>query len=380
MKKYIIYSALYYPNLGGVENYTYHLSKELLKMGHRVTLVTSNVFNLPTNEVIDGLEIYRLPCFNLLDGRFPVLKYNKICKQITKKLLQEKFDLAIINTRFYIHSLYAAKISRKSNTKSIVIEHGATHFSISSPFWDRVGHIYEHIETNILKFLCKNYYGVSIKSCEWIKHFGIVPKGILYDAVDFKYIEECLKKTNNQVDYREKLDLKCDDHIIAFVGRLITQKGIIQLVEAAKIIQDKYPNWKIVIAGDGPLMSTLIEKQSKNTLLLGKIEHKDVISLLNQSDIFCLPSDEEGFCLAAVEAIATKTYIVSTNVGIISEIVNNDQFGTIIPTNSTDEIIKGLEGAICNNNREKVIENAYKRLISMGLSWEELAKKIEKIV
>ena len=161
MKKYIIYSALYYPNLGGVENYTYHLSKELLKMGHRVTLVTSNVFNLPTNEVIDGLEIYRLPCFNLLDGRFPVLKYNKICKQITKKLLQEKFDLAIINTRFYIHSLYAAKISRKSNTKSIVIEHGATHFSISSPFWDRVGHIYEHIETNILKFLCKNYYGVS---------------------------------------------------------------------------------------------------------------------------------------------------------------------------------------------------------------------------
>lgn len=379
MKKIIIFSALYYPNLGGVENYTYYLSRELLKKGHTVILVTSNVFNLADYEVVEEMEIYRLPCFNLLNGRFPVIKPSRKWRVFSERLKKEKFDLVIINTRFYLHSVYGALLAKKNRIKSIVIEHGATHFSINNFWWDKIGHVYEHIETVILKLLCKSYYGVSLKSCEWLKHFHIEAQGVLYDAVDLDFIKKNLNLADRKLDFRKKYGLKSSDKIIVFIGRLVTQKGVIQLVEAAKIIQSKYPNWKVLIVGDGPLYESLKDKKSTNTLLVGRIDHADVITLLNQSDIFCLPSDEEGFCLAAVEAMAAKTYMVSTKVGIVAEIIDNDDYGTILSINTTQEIVRGLEKAISRIDKDVAIKKTYKKLLAMGLSWECLANKIEEI-
>ena len=79
MKKRIcLFAANYLPNLGGIERYVYNLSKQLIAMGHEVTVVTSNVFRLYSHEVSDeGIEIYRLPCRNVMKGRYPILKRNR---------------------------------------------------------------------------------------------------------------------------------------------------------------------------------------------------------------------------------------------------------------------------------------------------------------
>ncbi|MCR5217570.1 glycosyltransferase [Treponema sp.] len=75
IKHILIFSAQYLPSWGGVEKYTFNLSKELLSRGHKITVVTSNVMNLSDYDYSDGIEVYRLPCINLLNGRFPVLKF-----------------------------------------------------------------------------------------------------------------------------------------------------------------------------------------------------------------------------------------------------------------------------------------------------------------
>ena len=57
-KSFCLFCANYLPNLGGVERYVYNLSKSLIKLGHSVTVVTSNVFDLPSYEIDEnGNEI-----------------------------------------------------------------------------------------------------------------------------------------------------------------------------------------------------------------------------------------------------------------------------------------------------------------------------------
>ena len=72
-KWYCFFSAQYLPSMGGVERYTYNLARHLIVKGNRVTVVTSAVRGLPEHEVSEGIEIYRLPSFGFLNGRFPIL-------------------------------------------------------------------------------------------------------------------------------------------------------------------------------------------------------------------------------------------------------------------------------------------------------------------
>jgi len=145
MKKYCIFTANYLPNLGGVERYTMNLARTLIEKGEKVTVVTSNIYGLEQKEIIDDVEIFRMPCFNVLNGRFPVLRYSKEFRYLDRELQKREFDFFIIQTRFYIHSAYGAMFAKKRNIPCIVIEHGTNHFTVNNMFWDFAGHIYEHI-------------------------------------------------------------------------------------------------------------------------------------------------------------------------------------------------------------------------------------------
>lgn len=76
-KKYCIFAAQFLPHMGGIENYTYNISKELIKRGNEVIIITNNTTGSPLQEKIDGIRVLRFPCYNLINGRFPVMKLNK---------------------------------------------------------------------------------------------------------------------------------------------------------------------------------------------------------------------------------------------------------------------------------------------------------------
>ena len=103
--------------MGGVERYTYNLAKKLVEDGNKVVIVTSNVYKLPEYERVDGIPVYRVPCWNLLAGRYPVLKMNTRFWKINRALKKKKFDMVIVNTRFYPHSLYGMMLAKKNKSK-----------------------------------------------------------------------------------------------------------------------------------------------------------------------------------------------------------------------------------------------------------------------
>ena len=373
--KICIFSANYLPNTGGVERYTYYTARELINRGHSVTLVTSNVFNLPTHEIKDGLEIYRYDCYNLLNGRYPVLKYNKSQKSIDSQLIKNNYDLVVVNTRFYIHSLHAAKLAYKNGIKCVCIEHGTTHLTVNNKLLDTIGAGFEHMLTAIDKYYCKDYYGVSEAACEWSGHFGIKSKGVLYNAVDVDEIETMLQTP--VVSYRKELGIDKNACIITYTGRLIPEKGVMQLVKAFSKLS--YPNKALIIAGDGPLYEQIKNTDTKGVYLLGKIDFEHIVSLLKETDIFCLPSRSEGFSTAVLEAVAAKCYIITTKTGGTKELISSDEYGTLLDNNDTEKVYEALKNAMDNPKmRQNTCENAYQKLLD-NFTWKKTVDKIEQL-
>lgn len=372
-----LFCANYLPNIGGIERYVYNTSKQLIKKGHKVTVVTSNVFDLASFEISEeGIEIYRLPCHNVMKGRYPILKKNDEFKKLDKKLFESDFDLIVINARFYIHSVYAARLARRKGVRCITIEHGSSHLSVNNSILDFFGGIYEHALTAVLKRYCKEYYAVSGAAGEWSGHFGIKSKGTLYNAVDVEQIEEIANK--KLCDYRKELGIPENAVVITYTGRLLKEKGLYQLVEAVKNINN--PNVYVCLAGDGPEMQGLSERANDNIKLLGKLDFEQVITLLDTSDIFCLPSVSEGMSTSVLEAIATKTFVITTYNGGARELITSDEYGIITMGNTTSEVQDALMRVIDNKDyREAATQRAYNKL-KEGFTWEKTAEKLAELI
>lgn len=379
MKKrnYCIFVANYLPNLGGVERYTYNLAKTLVKQGNNVTVVTSNVFLLPDQEVIDGINILRMPCWNILNGRFPLLKFGRKFLALNKLLNTYQFDFVIVQTRFYIHSLYGVCFAKKHHIPCIIIEHGTNHFTVNNSFFDFLGHIYEHIITKMVTKRCKYFYGVSADCCKWLRHFGIEAKGILYNAIDLEEISAILKKPVE--DYRKMLSLQ-DKFIITYTGRLVKEKGIDKLVEAMRQLQKISPNVVLLVAGDGDLYQTIKQKNLPYVYMLGRLDFLHIVSLLKDSDIFCLPTDyPEGFPTSVLEAAACHCYIVTTMNGGSKELIIDHHYGSILSENSVENIVRSLKYALEENEYRKAAANRSFVRLCENFTWEITTSKIVKL-
>ncbi len=117
------FSAQYLPTPGGVERYTWNLARRCVQEGGRAIVVTSALPGLPDRERDpDGIEIYRLPVFPVMKGRFPVLRPGPALRRLTRQLWQEPIDFCVIQTRMYTESLWAARAARRRGLPALVID------------------------------------------------------------------------------------------------------------------------------------------------------------------------------------------------------------------------------------------------------------------
>lgn len=377
-KTVIIFSALYLPSAYGVERYTDNLAHKLSRRGYNVKIITCNLFNLSYYEKIDNIEVFRVPCIKLLGGRFPITLYSKKLRNTLKNIKKQGADLVIINTRFYVNSLVGALFSRFNKFKSIVIEHGTSHFSVNSIVFDFLGHIYEHFITFLIKRCCKNFYGVS-KSCnKWLNHFNINAEGVLYNSINIESID---KIELNKETYRDKYRIDKNDIVVVFVGRLVKEKGILNLLDAFKLLLENQKNIHLFVAGDGILLNTAMENENSNIHILGKIEFENVIRLLKESDIYCLPTQyAEGFPTSLLEAAATRNFIVTTDRGGSKELIRDNSYGIILNDINKQTIKQALEECI-NNKRYRInaINKSYELLIQ-NFEWEKTSQKVIELI
>jgi len=134
----------------------------------------------------------------------------------------------------------------------------------------------------------------------------------------------------------EKKELKMnlslpDKRIIAFVGRLDSQKRAHLLIEVFKEVQKIYADTHLVIIGDGPDNGKIKNMADVNISLLGTVNN--VNEYLRASDLLVHPSLSEGMSNVILEAMATGLPVITTNVSSNPEIIDNGINGILLDIN-----------------------------------------------
>ena len=129
--------------------------------------------------------------------------------------------------------------------------------------------------------------------------------------------------------------------ILGCAGRLSEEKGHLHLLEMMKLLKDDPLKYRLLIAGEGKMLSTL-EKNAKmlgvseQVVFLGFVE--DMPSFFRAIDMFLLPSRYEGFANVIGEAMASRLPVVAFDVKSASEIVKHGETGYITGPNRVDEM------------------------------------------
>lgn len=332
-------------------------------------VVTNNHDSLPSKSTpLKNLVVYRLPCFPFLNARLPWPKRNAEFRQLMNEIKDEPIDYVCINTRFYPHSLIGAKLSQKKGLIPVVIEHGSDYLTLGSPLIDGVIRCYERAITKRLKTYHPKFYAVSQRSSEWLSTFDIQSEGEICNAIDAKGFREL----QSERSFRQELQIPESDSLVVFAGRLTSEKGIEQLVEAARLLNER-SDIHFAIAGGGTLQDKLEQQSPLSMHFLGVLSREDLSALLQEADVFCLPSRSEGFATVLLEAASCGTVPVITDFGGADEMVPSDEFGVLLP-NSKPQTIAGALTTVCDN-REGMnnISSRIKERAERNYNWHETA-------
>lgn len=328
------------PHFGGVGVHIHTLSKKLVDEGHEVYVIT-----YPHKELkdIDGIHVIGTKGINVPGVRGLMFKRN------AEKALEDlinKVDIDIIHGHYLFPAGAAAvEVGNKHGIKTYVTAHGSDMFELY-----KKQPLMRSTIRNVLK-KADTVFAVSNALMHEIIATGVVG------------IAEKTKISWNSVDI-EKFSIKDDESfkneynlfdkpIILFVGNLIKRKNVNSLLEAKKIAKSDY---YLVIVGDGPLSKKLRKKVEEDNIpdVIFTGSRTDVENIIPSCDALVLPSFSESFGLVLIEALACGKPVIGSDVGGISEIIE-DNVGLLIDPNDNQSVANAIDKLVNDENLRMIL-------------------------
>jgi len=311
-------SAHYYPNVGGVETHLVDLVTALNKQNFDVFVLSYRPLTTKVDwkifEKKNKTTVLRIPWF-------PDLFYNLVTRPVLEffYLFPGLFFILPFVLVFYqpdvihAHGLVAGTVAafwgKIFGKKVIISTHSIYHFPGNGLYHNFVKVVFEMVD----KIIC-----LSKQSAQEVESLGIKK-----DKVEvFTYWVD-LKKFKRYNEAKEKLGWG-KKFVVLFVGRIISEKGIVQLLEAAKIWNRSIT---LVIIGSGPLDSYIRKQKARhdNLVFLGKINNDQLPVYYSAADLLIVPSvHEEGFGRVILESLACGTPVIGSNRGAIPEAMDSN--------------------------------------------------------
>ena len=164
--------------------------------------------------------------------------------------------------------------------------------------------------------------------------------------------------------------------LIGTVARLIPQKGIQYLIEAAGLLRRKAIDFRMVVVGDGPFrteLETLAQRTGLSEMLFFAGYLQDVTDFLAALDLFVLPTLEEGMSVAILEAMSVGKPVVASGVGGVPELVTAET-GILVPPADSERLAAALQQLIdAPERRQQMGENGRAR-VEKGFTLNRMAE------
>ncbi|MCK9418608.1 MAG: glycosyltransferase [Nitrospirae bacterium] len=361
-------------NLDGPANAIGKMCKGLVVEGVDITIYTTDLH--PINyDSLKGLEVRVFKTFKKSNYCFSAGLWLTLKKNISQ------YDIVHIHALWVFPSTIAAYLSRKKKVPYIIRTCGMLdYYSVTHDKWK---HFKKRLYFNIFERhnlnLASAIHFTSLEEQKRTEHLNIKSSSLILPVgVEIgEFIDLPAKGC-----FRARYPFLKDKKIILFLGRIHYKKGLEILLDAYKRISDRTDKAHLVIAGpdnDG-YEEHLKKKVSKlelndKVLFTGLVKGKQKIEAFTDADVFCLPSFQENFGIAVVEAMAAQLpVVISDQVNIHAEI-SDAKAGFVTPCDP-EEVADAIMQIISNDTLKGKMGLNARQLVFNKFSWDRIAKKM----
>ncbi len=361
-------------SVGGLARHVNDLSYAMSKQGHEVHILTAGIEGAPIEEKINEIYVHRVNPYSIQTPNFLFWT-----QHLNMALIERGIPLLNSNKFDIIHChdwmvTFAGRVFKHSYRLPLIATIHATESGRNNGIYNETQSYINSLEWFLnyeawKVIVCSNHMEGEVKSqfCLPRDKVVVIPNGIF---------PENFRQKNMNKKYLSYLNE--NDRVILYVGRLVQEKGVQILIDSASKILNSVPNAKLVIVGSGPMEEHLKYKANflgDRAIFAGYIDDEELRYLYKRAEVAVFPSLYEPFGIVALEAMATKTPLVVSDVGGLSEIVDHGQNGLkTYPGNSNSLADNILAVMFDKELKEYLVTNA-NNSINKKYNWENIAEK-----
>jgi glycosyltransferase involved in cell wall biosynthesis len=397
-------SPMYAPALGGSEHHLKAISEGLASRGHTVSIFAANVATswdlwqsrcgkLPEFEVINGVNVVRFHpeggllgrAFNQwvqLKGGWRSVSY-LFSPEATDLLVQGPQTLAMIpqiirfkadvvaSMNWYWPPAYHTYLAKRLKRFTLV---GIPLFHTAQSWCERP--IYRRMLAS-----CDAVVVNTSHEGQFALERGAARVKVAGVGIDPKAFEQ---RNGNEI--RERYSLGRFP-VVGFVGRQIKKKGAFKLIEAMRQVWRWNKEVRLVLAGPRPshetdiaaLIENLSESQKKRIVQIGTFDEKHKAGLFDAFDVFALPSTEESFGIAYLEAWACAKPVIGARIGSTQCVIDDGVDGLLVDPGDPGDIARALITLLSNRDtRDRMGRSGYAKTMAQH-TWDKVTDRVERV-
>lgn len=353
-----VVQSVYPEVVGGVGLHVSSMSRKQAEMGHDVTILTSDngERSLMPVEHRDGYRVVRHRQIAEPVG-------NSITPGILASLRKHvpSHDVVHLHSHLYFMSNVAAAVCRFSDTPVVMTNHGV--WSDTAPRW------------------LLNAFNPTVGRFTW----GTADRVFCYTETDRERlrnwkVDTPVRVVPNGIDverFAPDSSIEREKQIL-FVARLKYNKGAQFLFEAFETLADDYPEHTIKIVGDGPMREELVDLAEELSLrervtFTGELPNHELPQHYNESEVFVLPSLNEGLPRTVLEAMACETPVITSNLEQLGPVVKDA--GYTVPTKSPPDLADRLDELVGSTEKRETFGRRGREKVVEEYSWDETVRE-----
>ncbi len=353
------------PKMGGSVDNAYNLSKTLIKLGHQVTVCTTDSeYDEDFAKSVPGLKVLVFP------SKFGKFRYSPTMKTWLDKNV-EKYDILHLNNYWSYQNIIASCSARRHNVPYIVSPKGSLHIQLkaylSKYFFDLLfgrrvlrdsGMIVAKTPMEIKQLKRK---GVTED------HIRIVANGIAFPPENLKDGKE----------FRQRFGIPDQDKIVLFLGRVHKIKGIDLLINAFFDVLQKDKYLKLVITGPDSGYLAEVKKRikekgiEKSVVITGPLYKHEKFLAYKAAAVYVLPSRYEIFGNTLLEACVCGTPVITTDRCGLAPVIDRKAGRAV--RYDRNELSQAIEEILSSPELARKYSEYGKKLAREDYNWEKVA-------
>jgi glycosyltransferase involved in cell wall biosynthesis len=355
------------PPREGIGFHVWNLALYLKKKGHQVDLITRGSLWHTRPDYIEGITIWRplyIPIFPL-HTHF----HNLFVTDLIRKF-EYRFDLLHIHTPL---------VMPPSTRLPILV-------TIHTPLKADIRSVQKKDLLGLLiRMQAPFSYGVEKRLFRKANRFAAVATSVAQELAEYGIKPKDVTVIGNGVDTYfftpGKIQPLGQNPYFLTVGRLAVRKGLDDLIAAARMVVEKYPNTKFVIIGSGPFYKNLLRlirnnHLESNVILTGHIQDRSQL-LRYYQDAFAYihPAHYEGLPTVLLEAMACGKVVIATSVSGALDIIRDGENGLFVPPQRPELLAGTLIKILDEPDLVAHLGEAARKTICAEFSWQVIGDR-----